>query len=127
MGEQKTDSQKTDTSKPLNSKEIQKIIDTKMNQERKKWEERLRNIHAKQLQELKKKIKDWMKYAKEQEHHAKIYKKQLQIQHSKSSKKNVKKNNNMTQPKQLYHTGTLSRAQKNAIPEAQEINQNDDV
>merc|ERR1712154_251947 len=93
--------------KIMNSKQIREQIEEKVNVERVKWEndkERLRNVHAKQLQELKKKIKDWMEYAKKQEQHAKIYKKQLQNMHKKS--KGVKG--------QIYHTGTLSRAEKNA-------------
>merc|ERR1712190_45908 len=109
-----------------NAKEMKDAIEEKVSAERVKWEtdkERLRNIHAKQLKELKKKIKDWMEYAKKQEHHAKIYKKQLQNMHKKSKQQNAMK---MKTPKgQIYHTGTLSRAEKNAIPESQEINQND--
>merc|ERR1719361_130214 len=62
--------------KGMSSKEMKEAVEESVNVERKKWEndkERLRNIHAKQLQELKKKIKDWMEYAKKQEQHAKIY------------------------------------------------------
>lgn len=79
--------------KALNSKQIKDAIEESVNVERIKWEndkERLRNIHAKQLQELKKKIKDWMEYAKKQEHHAKIYKKQLQNIHKKNKQNSIK-------------------------------------
>ena len=79
--------------KEMNAKEIKETIEEIMNVERIKWEndkERLRNVHAKQLQELKKKIKDWMEYAKKQEQHAKIYKKQLQNMHKKSKQHGIK-------------------------------------
>ena len=116
------------------------LLNDRLNDEKRKYEhdkERLRNIHAKQLQELKKKIKDWMDYAKKQEHHAKIYKKQLQIQHAQKKamannagskpmiSPNVLKNNSNNMG--IYQRGTLSRAKHNAIPESQEVNQDGDV
>jgi len=75
-----------------------------------------------------------MDYAKKQEQHAKIYKKQLQIQHAQNKKKNanklspnVIKNNNNNGNMGIYQRGTLSRAKQNAIPESQEVNQDGGV
>eukprot|EP01084_Bolivina_argentea_P147551 258145_1 len=98
-------------------KEIKKIIEDKVKEERRKWEkdkERLRNIHAKQLGELKKKLNGWMEYGKKQEQHAKVYKKQLLMQHKKNAN-----NNHKGVKGQIYSRGTLSKAKKNAIPESQ--------
>jgi len=125
----------------LDSKEVQQVVEVKVTAERKKWEndrERLRNIHAKQLQELKKKIKDWMDYAKKQEQHAKIYKKQLQLQLAKSKSSAPPKassasgfNANVTSPavshgsNKIYPGGTLRNAPQGAIPESQEVDQDE--